>query len=82
MAAQWSIWEYARCIDCRFFGQQGAHCDIKAEQRLCFEKACVFFQWKNENVLRHMAPIYFWPHPDAQERAEMRLRGMEATAWT
>lgn len=82
MALLGGRWEYARCIDCRFFGQHGAFCDLMDEQIVCVTKACALFQWKQENVLRHMDPIYFWPNPDAQERVEMRLRGMEATAWT
>ena len=76
MASQGSNREYARCIDCRFFGQHGAFCDLMDKQIICATEACVFFQWKQEYVLRHMDPVYFWPCFDAY-RTEMQLRGMD-----
>ena len=68
--------QYARCIDCTFFGTHGAYCDLMDCQMLCFYEACVMFQWKKENALRHMDPAYFFPFRE-EERTEMRLRGME-----
>ena len=69
------LWAYARCIDCDFFGHHGAHCDIARQQVVCFFKACVFFQWRQANVLREMAPVYFWPHFE-HYMEEIELRGM------
>ena len=68
--------KYARCIDCRFFGTHGAYCDIQDKQELCFSEACVFFQWKKANILRHMEPGYFWPNFEYYTE-ELILRGMQ-----
>ena len=70
------LYRYARCIDCAFFGHQGAHCDIQHKQELCFSEACVFFQWKATNVLQKICASYFWPDYDYY-RDEMELRGMK-----
>lgn len=67
--------EYARCIDCKFFGEHGAYCSLLGREETCVSEACVFFQWKTPNRLRHMDPIYFYPHYEAY-RMEMKLRGM------
>lgn len=67
--------EYARCIDCIFFGEHGAHCSLLGRAELCVSKACVFFQWKTPNRLRPMDPIYFYPNFE-DYRMEMNLRGM------
>ena len=69
-------WKYTRCIDCDYFGHHGAYCDLQSKQELCFRKACAFFQWKKDNVLRHMDPGYFFPNFE-DYRTEMELRGME-----
>lgn len=69
--------QYARCIDCKNFGTHGAHCDLKGKQGLCSDRACVFFQWKEDGKLRHMDGAYFFPVIYEEEMVEMRLRGME-----
>ena len=69
-------WECARCIDCSAFGHHGAYCDLQSAQEFCFRKACVFFQWKKEKMLRHMDAGYFFPNYE-DYRTEMEMRGME-----
>lgn len=69
--------EYARCIDCMYFGNHGAHCDIQGQVAQCVSKACCFFNWKKPQDLREMDPIYFYPNFE-ENRREMLLRGMEA----
>ena len=69
-----ALYEYARCIDCDFFGHHGAYCDIQQRQELCFSNVCVFFQWKAKGTLQTMCASYYWPDYDYY-RDEMELRG-------
>lgn len=67
---------FTRCIDCLYFGEHGAYCSLMRRQEICASEACVFFQWKEQNKLREMDSIYFYPHYEAHSM-EMKLRGMQ-----
>lgn len=68
-----NLTEYARCIDCVYFGEHGAYCSLMQREEICASEACLFFQWKEQNKLREMDSIYFYPHY-LEYQVEMKLR--------
>ena len=67
-------YKYLRCIDCKYFGQHGAYCDLQDKQVLCSSRSCVFCQTRER--LRKMSLAYFFPY-DKNDNDELTRRGME-----